>query len=299
MLLGEHAVLHGYSAVVCAIDRRIIVTLLPQKNRIVTIKSALGEYQSPLDKIEIEKPFKFILAAIKLLQKKIPSGFVLNVQSEFSDKVGLGSSAAVTVATLAALHQWLFGVLDEKALYRDGMQVVQNVQGVGSGSDIVASIYGGIIDYNPSAQRIQSLKNLPNICLIYSGYKTPTTEVIDIVKENEKRNPGGFKKLYSQIDGCVKQGVLAIESQDWSRLGNIFNEHQALQNQLGVNDDKLQRIIDRLLKIKSVLGAKISGSGLGDCVVALGDVPDNVFIDDGLKKINVHIVNQGIVQNES
>ncbi len=280
MLLGEHAVLHGYGAVVAAVDRRMSVNVSPQQNRTVMIKSALGEYQTSLDDIKIEKPFRFVLEAIKLLQEKIPSGFVLDIQSEFSDKVGLGSSAAVTAATLAVLHQWAFDSIDRKNIYKEGMQVIQRVQGVGSGSDIAASVYGGIVHYHPILEKIEQLKYLPEICLIYSGYKTPTTEVIKIVDKKASQNPKKFQKLYAQIGGCVREGVEAIQMKDWKLLGKIFNEHQGLQGQLGVNDGNMQKIIDKLLKIKSVQGAKISGSGLGDCVVALGHVPDDIFVDE-------------------
>lgn len=291
MLLGEHAVLHGYDAVVCAIDRRMTATLSLQQNRLIIIKSALGEYQVLLDDIKIEKPFQFVLTAIKLLQEKIPSGFILNIQSEFSEKVGLGSSAAVTVATLSALHQWLFGSIDKEKIYQESLQVIRSVQGVGSGADVAASVYGGIVDYNPSLKKIQNLKYFPEICLIYSGYKTPTAEVIKIVEDAAATDPKKFEKLYAKINECVLQGIEAIQQQDWKRLGDVFNQHQKLQDQLGVNDDRMQAIIDRLLKIKTILGAKISGSGLGDCVVALGHVPDDVFIDE---RINVKIEARGI-----
>ena len=42
MLLGEHAVLHGYRSVVCAIDRRMEVLLTPLRDRVLRIDSALG-----------------------------------------------------------------------------------------------------------------------------------------------------------------------------------------------------------------------------------------------------------------
>ena len=42
MLLGEHAVLHGFRSVVCAIDRRIQITLTPLPEPVLEIESALG-----------------------------------------------------------------------------------------------------------------------------------------------------------------------------------------------------------------------------------------------------------------
>jgi mevalonate kinase len=46
--------------------------------------------------------------------------------------------------------------------------------------------------------------------------------------------------------------------------------YQGLMDALGVNDLALSDIIYSLRKSEVILGAKISGSGLGDCVIALG-----------------------------
>ena len=48
MLLGEHAVLHGFRSVVCAIDRRIQITLTPLPEPVLEIESTLGSYSAPL-----------------------------------------------------------------------------------------------------------------------------------------------------------------------------------------------------------------------------------------------------------
>ncbi|MCD8525094.1 MAG: hypothetical protein LRY67_05045 [Gammaproteobacteria bacterium] len=49
----------------------------------------------------------------------------------------------------------------------------------------------------------------------------------------------------------------------------MMNEHQKLQYALGVCDQQTSRLLETLQKNPHVLGCKISGSGLGDCVLAL------------------------------
>ncbi len=299
MLLGEHAVLHGESAVVCAVNRRMTVMLTPQQDQRIIIQSALGEYQTSPDHLTIEKPFHFVLSAIQSFEKKIASGFRLDIHSAFSDSVGLGSSAAVTVATLAVLQQWLFGKLDLDWLYQMGVQVIRNVQGMGSGADVAASVYGGVIDYDPWHQVIKNIDAAPPISLIYSGYKMPTSEVIAYVNQQASKAPEYYESLYQAIGRLVKEGVEAILQQDWKRLGVVFNQHQLLQDKLGVNDDILQKIIDRARRMPNVLGAKISGSGLGDCIVTIGHVDHGVFVNDGLEEIEVQVSTEGIKKDES
>ena len=109
MLLGEHAVLHGQLALVCAVNRRIQVTLTPRKDRTIRISSALGRRSMTVDAIKPSKPLRFVMAALRRFAKTLPSGFDLRIDSDFSHQVGLGSSAAVTVATLAVLKQFAAG----------------------------------------------------------------------------------------------------------------------------------------------------------------------------------------------
>ncbi len=91
MLLGEHAVLHGKQALVCAINRRITVHLFPVPNDSVEIISDLGEYQSTLSDLTDHPSFTFVLQAIKQHRAQLPSGFKLEIASEFSADIGFGS----------------------------------------------------------------------------------------------------------------------------------------------------------------------------------------------------------------
>ena len=107
MLLGEHAVLHGKHALVCAINRRITIRLFPSLDNTVKIVSDLGNYQSPLDNLVDHPSFRFVLQAIRQQIQHVPRGFELKIDSEFSADIGFGSSAAVTVATHASLMHWI------------------------------------------------------------------------------------------------------------------------------------------------------------------------------------------------
>ena len=49
-----------------------------------------------------------------------------------------------------------------------------------------------------------------------------------------------------------------------------MNQNHTLMEALGVNDENLDRIVSALREEPNILGAKTSGSGLGDCAVGLG-----------------------------
>jgi mevalonate kinase len=56
---------------------------------------------------------------------------------------------------------------------------------------------------------------------------------------------------------------------------------------LGVNLPVLQQLVDQLNQAPGVLGAKISGAGLGDCVSGLG-------VARGLETVSVAMSEKGV-----
>ena len=129
MLLGEHAVLHGHRAMVCAINRRITVHLVPTGEHSVKIVSGLGDCHFPLDDLGDHPSLRFVLQAIRQHLVKIPSGFAMEIDSEFSADIGFGSSAAVTVASHAALLKWINGAEPSREdLFFQSLETVHAVQ---------------------------------------------------------------------------------------------------------------------------------------------------------------------------
>lgn len=301
MLLGEHAVLYGYPALVCAVNQYMTVTLHPRKDRNIHIFSkTLGSYQTNLDHFSIEQPFDFILYAIEHWKEQLPSGFDLTIVSEFSHKIGLGSSAAVAIGTLAALQYWLTGTLEYSALQQIGIEVIRKGQGLGSGGDVLASVYGGILYYRSDSLKFEKISSALPIHLVYAGYKTSTVEVVRLVQKIAQTYPKIFSKLFLAMGQCVEDAKTLIQQERLEELGKVFNIHQSLQDAIGVNDQYMQAIINECCRLPDVLGAKISGAGLGDCVLILGKVPKNYFPrgkqqrGQGFRQIPVSVATTGV-----
>lgn len=270
MLLGEHAVLHGHRSMVCAINRRITVQLFPATGKSVHIVSALGEYDAPLNELVDHPSFRFVLQAIRQHLGRLPSGFELRIDSEFSADIGFGSSAAVTVATHAALMRWVNGEPPPReVLFSRSLETVHAVQGRGSGADLAASVFGGCVGYSTQPD-FQPLDIAVPLTAVYCGYKTPTPEVIGKVEQLRATNPEKYVRLYSEINDGVDQAVCALQKLDFPALGTILNRNHQLMDQMGVNTPELQEIVSALQADPNIFGAKISGSGLGDCAVGIG-----------------------------
>ncbi len=146
LLAGEYAVLSGATAVVTAVDRRAIARREPRRS----------------------SPFLDALAAQLAARHGATAGtldIVVDTSSFSRDgqKLGLGSSAAATVAAAAlaladladrdatAAHEADDASLDPAALFELAFAAHGDAQGArgsrGSGADIAASTYGGVLAY--------------------------------------------------------------------------------------------------------------------------------------------------------
>lgn len=277
MILGEHAVLHGRWALVCAVNRRVAVTLTPRGDNRIHIQSTLGQYSGTLQACEPQEPFQFIVTAVERLRSQLSHGFDLVVESDLTTHLGLGSSAATTVAVVAALRAYGGCVPDPKATFDDATAVVQAVQRTGSGADVAASVYGGLIAYRGDPVEIHRLASSMPLCLVYSGTKRSTTSVIDHVRQMQHAFPELYERLYDSIGQCSESAIAAVKAFQWAKVGYLLNIGQGLMEALGVSDGILSAIAHALRKEPGIMGAKISGAGLGDCVIGLGKVENPSF----------------------
>ena len=202
---GEHAVLHGFRSVVCAIDRRIETTLTPLPESVLEIESAMGSYSAPLLELSIDDRFRFILAAVESVRTNLKTGIRITIQAEFDAHVGFGSSAAVTVGVTAALVCYLTGHFPEsRELFQLALNTVHQVQGCGSGADVAASVYGGTVGYTTDPSFVPIAWVHP-ITAVYCGYKKPTPEVIEWVENRFKNDQEQLQLFYEQIHLCAEK----------------------------------------------------------------------------------------------
>lgn len=297
MLLGEYAVLYNKPALVCAVDKRMRVRLRPREDDKIELSSPrLGQFKTSLKELKMMPPFQFVTACLSAYRRTLKSGCDIQIEADFSHQIGLGSSAAVTVATLAALYAWLEQPLDPMKLLTEARGVVREVQGLGSGADVAASVMGGLVAYRASPLDVEKFSLSPALTVIYSGSKTPTVEAVRQVKEKFASAPALFNSLCQSIHECAKKGIEALGQENWARLGDAMIIQQDLMQALGVSTPLLEDLIDRLRSDPAILGAKISGSGMGDCVVGLGQAA-HLGLEErypGVEQMAVQISQQGV-----
>jgi len=118
ILFGEHFVVYGVKAILCAIDKRINVTAEKIDDKKIFIRSNIGELTLPPNKpiSEIKSPLvPFYYLANKIIENQ-NTGIEIVVESNIPLGVGLGSSSACCVAGAAAISRLLKKTSKEEIL---------------------------------------------------------------------------------------------------------------------------------------------------------------------------------------
>ncbi len=276
MLFGEHSVVYNRPCIVAAVDQRFEVEVEKiQGEEMIVQAPGVGIYDyrkniNELGETRITKELRFVEVVVREFYKKHSNGGIrIETKNHFSSEHGFGSSAAVTVGLAKALHEMFAIKMSNKELFDFCYQVVLQVQGVGSGFDIAAALYGGVIYFMTGGKEVRPLKagELP-VVVGYTGVKADTPTLVRQVAELKRRKSGRVEECFNKITKIVAAAEQKIVSDDWREVGRLMSENQERLEELGVSSVELDKLI-RVAKEAGAFGAKLSGAGGGDCMLAV------------------------------
>ena len=280
-LFGEHAVVYGEPAVPCAIDRRVEVRVEPRDDARIrieapalTFEGVAVEYGEGGPAVDAppgiaERAVRYVDAAIeqgRSIAGGSAGGFDVSIESELPIGAGLGSSAAVTVATIDAVARSLGVTPDERDLADRGYRVEHEVQGGASRADTFCSTMGGAVRVEGDDCRTIEAPDLPFV-VGYDGGSGDTGELVAGVRA--LREDYGFAAdTVGAVGDLVRAGEALLSAGDVSELGRLMDINHGLLSALGVSSRSLDAMVWSA-RDAGALGAKLTGAGGGGCVVAL------------------------------
>jgi len=271
ILFGEHAVVYGAPALAGAIERRVFVEAERMTPRKVEIISGGKKSTLSVDKVsENRGRLRYIKRALKIGFESLGEefGVRLKVKSQLHNASGLGSSAAVSVATLKALFQLGGREIAPEELARLGHQVEAQVQGSASPTDTAATALGGVLFVGPEGiERVEVKGSLP-LMVGCTGISRSTRKQVEKVRRFKEGYPEVAEPIIEGIEKLTLRARGALEQGDYENLGLLMRVNQGLLEALGVGHPQLSRRINSYLRA-GALGAKLTGAGGGGCMVAL------------------------------
>ena len=271
ILFGEHFVVHGVKAILCAINKRAIVISKKNETQNIFIKSSLGENTIPisesLDNIESTfKPFFFIAKKI-INENNFSNGVDIEIQSEIPIGAGLGSSSACCVAAALSISN-LFSKLDKNQILELAIEAEKTIFPNTSGADCTVSVFGGIIDYQKdNGYKIIDTNHEFDFIVVNSKKSHSTNIVVNRVNEFKNENKKIFDDLCDEESKLIEKAIDSLQKFDLETIGKCMAQNQIFLEQLGVSNDLLLSIVK--LVEKETFGAKITGAGDGGCIIAL------------------------------
>jgi len=292
MLFGEHAVVHGKPCIVTAVDQRIEVEAsFNGEDELIINAPQLGirDYKRTVGQLgnqEMPKQVSFIEAVVKRFYQKygLRKGLNITTHSQFSHTYGFGSSSAITIATTKALSLLYQIKMADKEIFDLGYRAVLDIQGVGSGFDLAAALWGGTLFYKKGAKIVEKIKitDLP-IIVCYSGVKADTPTLVRQVEELKRKKPLKVKEIFKEMKNITLKAKDLLVKRKWAEVGQLMNENQKLLEELEVSTLLLEKLIKAALDA-GAWGAKLSGAGGGDNIIALCSKEKKVTVEKALVK---------------
>ncbi|MBK7070968.1 MAG: hypothetical protein IPH44_01595 [Myxococcales bacterium] len=256
MLTGEYAVLDGGAAVVIAVDRRVRATVGPAP---VALSEFLAAAAEELGR-EVGAEAAAALARVTVDSEAL---------RQDGHKLGLGSSAAATVAAVAAaLHA--VGAFDRAHVGRLAAAAHAAAQGrrgaAGSGADIAASTWGGAIVFTRGAVAPIALPAGLALDVAWTGAPADTATLVAAVTAARAR-PGVDAALAAI---AAASAALAGATTAPAALAGFAAAAEATARLAATTGVALVPAAVRALQLRlAPLGAvaKTTGAGGGDLVV--------------------------------
>ena len=286
ILFGEHFVVYGVKAILCAINKRVTVTAEKIKEEKISIKSDIGDLELELNKpiSEINSPLKpFYYLANKIIQNQ-STGIEIKIESDIPLGAGLGSSSACCVAGAAAISK-LFSEKTKEEILELAIEAEKTIFENTSGADCTVCTYGGIIEYEKEKDFIK-IKSEPNFHLIIanSNIKHSTESIVSKVKQFKNEDTERFSKLCDDESKLIEDVLQLLKENNIQKLGQKVVQNQKYLETIGISNEKLKDMIKT--GQESSFGTKITGAGDGGCVFSLTDESNSENTVNGFKKKN-------------
>jgi mevalonate kinase len=242
-LFGEHAVVFGKPGLAMAILPRVQVTVREARHP--------AQPRSPY----IQECFR-----------ETGVRGTVYVRSQLPSATGLGSSAAVTVATLCAINDEFRKGFTREQIAEMAYSIEKKVQrGRASPTDTYVTSFGGLVLVHGAERRRLPPRNLP-LVVGNSRVSHNTAKMVERVAHQREIRPGVVNPVLDAIGAVTLEAMSTLENPQ--ELGRLMNINHALLEAIGVGHPALSRLV-LASRAAGAYGAKITGAGGGGCMIAL------------------------------
>lgn len=272
VLSGAYAVLDGAPAIVTAVDRYVLA--------------------------DAGRPADFVTPEVReALTDAVAPWFDASALRDQDRKLGLGSSAAILVASLAALELAARGPVGEEALYdavlSRALAAHARAQGGGSGIDVATSTYGGTLLLKKRGEILDvSRTALPRgLHVEVWGTLEPasTPALLGKVRQLKAEDAEQYRRLMRAQELASGQAAMAIERAEVRAFVEALAAQRQALFQLGraagapIVSDAVCELAERAAREDATVLP--SGAGGGDIALFVGARPPSIALTDRAREL--------------
>nr|WP_205395816.1 mevalonate kinase [Streptococcus lutetiensis] len=249
--MGEHSVVYGYPAIAIPLQGiEVECRIYPADEKIHF------DYYDTLSTA--------VYAALEYLNHT-DVAISYDIRSEIPQKRGMGSSAAVSIAAIRAVFDYF-----EQSIDMETLEILVNK------AEIIAHSNPSGLDAKTclSDKAITFIRNIgfstldldldAYLVIADTGIYGNTREAVEKVAQAEEANLPHLAALGDLTEMVQK----AIQDKSISEIGPLMTKAHSHLQAIGVSIDKADQLVEISLE-NGALGAKMSGGGLGGCIIAL------------------------------
>ncbi len=276
ILFGEHAVVYGRSALAAPVvqlraratveetGRADVALIAPDLNR-----SAL------LSKVHAHNPLAAVVRVVEqYCNCSLSDGYSLSVTSAIPIASGLGSGAAISVAVIRALAQYMGreDAISREEVSRLAYEVERLHHGTPSGVDntVIAfeqPVYFVRREPEPLIETFATARPL-RLVIGDTGIRSATKDVVGDVRRQWSADADRFETIFDACGRIAVAGREALAAGDLPTVGALMNENHKWLVRMTVSSDALDHLVAAACGA-GALGAKLSGAGRGGNMIAL------------------------------
>lgn len=274
ILFGEHAVVYGRPAIAVPVSQvraKAIVIAEPRSPRgLVRIIAPDIGLETTLADLPNDHPLAVVIqkAAAAMKLDHIPACSI-QITSSIPIAGGMGSGAAVSVATLRALSALLGHPLTDPQISDLVFEAEMIYHGTPSGIDNTVITYARPVYFIKGKPiEILSVKRPFTLVIADTGVKSLTTAAVGEVHQAWESHRDEFDQLFNAAGVIAASARKFIETGKVESLGPLMNENHDLLQQMGVSSPELDALVEAA-RSAGALGSKLSGAGRGGSMIAL------------------------------
>ncbi len=213
-------------------------------------------------------------------------------------KSGLGASAAITVATVAATLQAHGFDADKQLVHNISQYAHSSAQGkVGSGFDVACSVYGSVVysRYSPELVEKADADNLgkllekkwdckieplalpPSLLPAFANIlaeSASTSAMVRQVMAWKEDRLGDYERIIKYLDNANRQAIDALKQGEleafkrFFELGRVLTAKLGKESEAAIETPELRELVEQSEE-NGAFCAKLPGAGGGDAIAAL------------------------------